>query len=189
MTADTSKSLDLHAHPTGASPAASAELTKALKTLDLFWDDWTEKKDIHDAMLVLAAHVATLTSKSADLQARLQDVSAKLEAERAAWAKDKAFYAQATFKVQDYARELEAARDAAVAEAKALREVIARVEWGGLTQTGYDGDVTSCCPDPACNALINTEHSTDCAIRATLAQPADTPLSESVSEPCSRGGK
>lgn len=72
--------------------------------------------------IALFRHVATLT--------------AKLEAERAAWAKDKAFYAQATFKVQYYARELEAARDAAVAEAKALREE--RDDWRAQYITARD---------------------------------------------------
>ncbi len=106
------------------------------------------------ALLCLYAHVATLT--------------AQLEAER-----DLVASYRHTLLCTNEEKARETARaDAAVAEAKALREVIARVEWGGLTQTGYDGDVTSCCPDPACNALINTEHSTDCAIRATLAQPA-----------------
>ena len=108
-----------------------------------------------DTIAKLRAHVATLT--------------AQLEAER-----DLVASYRHTLLCTNEEKARETARaDAAVAEAKALREVIARVEWGGLTQTGYDGDVTSCCPDPACNALINTEHSTDCAIRAALAQPAD----------------
>lgn len=171
-------------HP---SPEAVERAMKCVETLERSFssEDMTRGEQ---SAITLRAHVTALTDQLAVEQKRRQDIdfafvtcandkaalTAQLEAERSERAADKSFYAQATFKVQDYARDLEArlsaetARaDAAEAEAKALREA-----WADhATDIRSAKEEIWFNPDRAETMLHTILDQID--IRATLAQPAD----------------